>query len=97
MNNLITVIQVIAGLFSIYGLCEFVRRFIDMYVICKSGAVCKITLHTLFLKNFFSGNNYSAGAVKEIQTYIGFPSVPVRADKIQLFDGEAAIHSLALL
>ena len=44
MSDLILVFQVIAGLFAIYGLCEFIRRFIDMYVISKSGAVCKIVL-----------------------------------------------------
>ena len=44
MSDLVLVFQVIEGLFAIYGLCEFIRRFIDMYVICKSGAVCKITL-----------------------------------------------------
>ena len=44
MSDLVLVIQVISGLFAIYGLCEFVRRFVDMYVISKSGAVCKIVL-----------------------------------------------------
>ena len=44
MSDVVLVIQVIAGLFAIYGICEFIRRFIDMYVICKSGAVCKIVL-----------------------------------------------------
>ena len=46
MSDFILVIQVILGLFSIYGICEFVRRFIDMYVICRSEAVCKITLES---------------------------------------------------
>ena len=44
MSDFVLVFQVIAGLFAIYGLCEFIRRFIDMYVINKSDAVCKITL-----------------------------------------------------
>ena len=44
MSDFVLVIQVIAGLFAIYGICEFIRRFVDMYVICKSGAVCKITI-----------------------------------------------------
>ena len=46
MSDFLLIIQVISGLFAIYGLCEFIKRFIDMYVICRSGSVCKIVLHT---------------------------------------------------
>ena len=46
MSDLVLIIQVIAGLFAVYGICEFIRRFVDMYVINKAGAVCKIVLHT---------------------------------------------------
>lgn len=68
MSDLVLIIQVIAGLFAIYGLCEFIRRFIDMYVICKSGAVCKITIEKCngdteyavrFAESRFFGGDYA--------------------------------------
>ena len=46
MENIILIFQVLTGIFAIYGVCEFIRRFIDMYVISKSGAVCKIVLES---------------------------------------------------
>lgn len=44
MENFVLALQIITGLFAIYGLCEFIRRIIDIYTINKSGAVCKIVL-----------------------------------------------------
>lgn len=46
MQDLVLIFQVIAGIFAVYGFCEFVRRFIDVYVINKAGAVCKLVLYT---------------------------------------------------
>lgn len=68
MSDLVLIIQVIAGLFALYGLCEFIKRFVDMYVICRSGAVCKIVLHTSnedpeyairFAESRFFGGDYA--------------------------------------
>ena len=44
MNSVILAFQIVTGLFALYGLCEFIKRILDMYVICKSEAVCKIVL-----------------------------------------------------
>lgn len=44
MNLFLAAVQIIFGIFAVYGLCVFVRSLADAYVIAKSGAVCSIVI-----------------------------------------------------
>ncbi len=44
MHQLILIIQIFAGIFALLGIYEFIRVSIDLYVIKKTGAKCKILI-----------------------------------------------------
>ena len=45
MYPIFIILQIFAGLFSVVGLFNFIRKVIDRYVINRSQAACKIILY----------------------------------------------------
>lgn len=45
MYPIFIILQIFAGIFSILGIYEFLRKVIDRYVINRSQAACKIILY----------------------------------------------------
>ena len=45
MHPIIIIFQIFAGIFSILGIYEFLRKVFDRYVINRSQAACKILIY----------------------------------------------------